>query len=837
VNKFDPRYPQRKGRSTLPVAEGDSVVANPSDLLAIVQASQLISTKIAFNGLLNTVMRIVMRYSGAGHGELILIREEKLWLAAEAVANMNAINVQLNAKPTNTELLNRSLILEQVRHSHLPVVLADVAQHEFFSSDEFLLSRRPTSVLCLPVVRGDALTGLFYFENGIVADAFASQRVTALEILAAQTAISIENALHYQELREENIERKRAENAVRRSQQKYRTIFENALEGIYQVSLEGRMLIANPALARMLDFDSVDEFLESTTDVQRQLYVHPDDRKLVLSILLKYGAIVGQEVEFYRKDKQKVWVAITARVVSDKAERPIFIEGFITDITERKRAEEELRKHRDHLEELVRERTVELIAAKDQAEVASQAKSIFLANMSHELRSPLNAILGFGRLLMREPGLSSEGKDDLSVLLRSGEHLHALINQVLDLAKIEAGRVTLHETNFDLHGALDELAEMFAVMAKEKNLQLVFNRHPDVPRHIRADAIKLRQVLMNLLTNALKFTNEGGVTIQVTRAVTDEERASDCRLSFAVIDTGCGITQEELDGLSGPFMQAQAGRRSQQGTGLGLTICRNFLHLMGGELRLESVVDRGVTATFNIPIIVVDAYSVGDDMDKPRPRVKALAPNQPIYRILAVDDRKESRKLVVRPLQPLGFEVREAANGEEAISIWREWEPHLIWMDMRMPVLDGSEATRRIKATEKGQDTIVIALTASSFEEEREQILAAGCNDFLRKPFREEALFDLMRKHLKVDFVYEDEPDPNMATPVNASLVAELPADLQARLRAGLDQLNVVAIQDAIEEIGVHSASVAEALASLAKDFQYDRILALLPPSDPPLEH
>jgi signal transduction histidine kinase/response regulator of citrate/malate metabolism len=456
---------------------------------------------------------------------------------------------------------------------------------------------------------------------------------------------------------------------------------------------------------------------------------------------------------------------------------------------------------------------------------ASQAKTAFVANMSHELRSPLNAMLGFTRLLMRDERLPPDLRDDLSIVRISGEHLYTLINQVLDLSKIEAGRITLNEINFDLYLLLDELVGMFTISAKQKGLMLNVETDFKTPQFVSTDSIKLRQVLINLMSNAFKFTSTGGVTLQI-----GVERASEaeptCVLSFAVIDTGIGIAPDDLSRLGEAFVQAHAGLQAKEGTGLGLALSRSFVKLMGGELKISSQVQQGTTVAFDIPVRVVESQSVAAEVGNASRKVIGLVPGQAKYRVLAVDDLMEGRKLLKRLFAPLGFEVREAANGQEALAAWEEWQPHLIFMDMRMPVMDGREATRRIRASEKGKSTVIIALTASSFEEERDDILAVGCNDFQRKPFREDALFEMMHKYLGVNFLYEEE----MEGPVipSGEKLAQLPDEMQAELMDALTNLDMEAIDAVIERIRTSDADSAQLLATLAKRFQYNQMRTLL---------
>jgi signal transduction histidine kinase/CheY-like chemotaxis protein len=521
------------------------------------------------------------------------------------------------------------------------------------------------------------------------------------------------------------------------------------------------------------------------------------------------------------------------------------------------------------LEQRVADRTAELAEAKEKAEVANQAKSTFLANMSHELRSPLNAILGFSQLMMRSQTLPSEHVENVGIVTRSGEHLLTLINQVLDLSKIEAGRTTLNEKNFDLFRLLDDVEDMFQLKADDKGLQLICdrpwrcalrNRASDVPRYLRTDEVKLRQVLINLLNNAIKFTQEGGVSIKVksqnpyggaalpgneflftapskvkseaeTQTTNNKQQTT---ITFEVEDTGPGIAPEELDSLFEAFVQTKTGKESQEGTGLGLPISRQFVQLMGGDITVSSEVGRGTLFKFDITVSVVDATSI--ETTRSTRRVIALEPNQQSYRILIVDDKQDNRQLLIKLLNPLGFELKEASNGTEAVKIWDSFEPHLIWMDMRMPVMDGYQATKRIKLTTKGQATAVIALTASVLEEERAVVLSAGCDDFMRKPFQEADIFEVMNKHIGVRYVY-DEPTAHTGSTVsktdiknalNPEALATLPNELLANLKHAASFAYMAEIDSYIDEIRSYNANLADALATLALDFEYGKIVTLI---------
>jgi PAS domain S-box-containing protein len=475
--------------------------------------------------------------------------------------------------------------------------------------------------------------------------------------------------------------------------------------------------------------------------------------------------------------------------------------------------------------------------ARREAEAANQAKSTFLANMSHELRTPLNAILGFSQLMDDDPNLTSEQQENLGIINRSGEHLLSLINDVLETSKIEAGQVTLQESAFDLYDLLDSLEEMFRLRAEEQGLTLSVRRAEGVPRHVVTDEGKLRQVLSNLLGNAVKFTREGGVALRVSTPSPDLPCPQARRLlHFEVEDTGPGIAPEELDAVFDPFVQAAVGPAPQEGTGLGLAISRQFARLLGGDITASSELGRGSVFQFDVEVGLADAAEAA--VTRPRRRVLGLAPDQRApdggpFRLLVVEDRETNRRLLVTLLESLGFEVQEAADGQQALEMWEEWAPHLIWMDMRMPVMDGHDASQRIKAAPGGEATVIIALTATAFEEDREQILLEGCDDFVRKPFRKAEIYDMLVKHLGVRFLVaepsEEAPDTAAEPPYApcAEAIAALPESWRAELLEATTKADLALILRLIDQIRDSDAALADALADLAENYQYAAILAL----------
>ena len=481
-------------------------------------------------------------------------------------------------------------------------------------------------------------------------------------------------------------------------------------------------------------------------------------------------------------------------------------------------------------------------AALAQAQNANKAKSRFLANMSHELRTPLNAILGFTQLMCRDASVSKEHQENIQIINRSGEHLLKLINDILEMSKIEVGQITLNETKFDLYTMLRSIEEMLQLKAKSKNLNLTFEIAGNVPKYVYTDEGKLRQIIINLLGNALKFTQQGAISLKVE--LRDNSQLEDanidflfndtCLLHFAVADTGPGISNDEMSRLFSPFEQTEIGRISNEGTGLGLSICQKFVELMGGKLDVTSTVGKGSTFSFGVLIkqqnIEVPVADRSDGVNDNR-RVVGISGDRE-YRILAVDDVPASRLLLRKLLTEIGFVVEEAGDGQQAVELYSSWHPDLILMDMRMPVMDGYEATRQIKSLPDGKKTIIIALTASAFEEERVVILSAGCDDFMRKPFYQAELLEKIGQYLNVDYLYQETVDAVSAEPeplpeLNPESLKVMPLKWRSQLYDAAAKVDNQEILQLLSDIPQEYESLAKGLENLVEHFRCDKIIDL----------
>jgi PAS domain S-box-containing protein len=631
-------------------------------------------------------------------------------------------------------------------------------------------------------------------------------------------------------------EQVRTENALRQSEERFRQVAENVGDFIWEVDADGLYRYTSPSVERILGYTPEDLV------GKKHFYdlFAPEAREGLKAAVFKafaaresFRALPNPNVS---KEGKVVHLETSGAPMMDEAGNLVGYRGADTDITERKRAEEELRQHREHLEEMVKERTSALVIAMEQAEAANRAKSAFLANMSHELRAPLNSILGISQLMERDQEFPERHRQLLGILRRGGDQLFELIDDVLEMSKIEAGKASTVIKTFDLRHLLDELEEMMGLRAVKKGLQLIVEEDSTLPQYIQTDGLKLRQILINLLGNAIKFTEKGSVTLRMKFKEGIKRDSESARLEFEVEDTGIGLAGEDVERIFDPFVQINPSQPSR-GIGLGLAISRKFAALLDGEITVRSQVGRG--STFRLEIGVQPAKGSDMPVQEVSLRVMRVASGQPGYRLLIVDDDLESRLLLHQLLESVGFEVQEAASGQEAIELYRKDQPHLIWMDIRMPGMDGYETARRIREAESGRGkedgrkihTPIIALTAGAMENAESSPLSWVFDDWAYKPFRGKEIFGKLERHLGVGFVYQ----PSVTAEANADKigVALTPADLSGlpedwlkeflqMLRRGRSK----ELLSLIDRIRLEHGDLARALAERVRVHQFDQLLS-----------
>jgi len=685
------------------------------------------------------------------------------------------------------------------------------------------------------VVAGATLIFLavFYWNRRLAREVAIRQRIAAdLQVSEAdlmdekRRLQQAQNALHHlnqtleDQVRHRTTELESANETLRRSEERYRLLADNARDVIWTMALDGTITSVSSAVETVRGITPAESMAQPLDAI-----LTPDSCTIVADYFTRLRAAVADgrtpeqfrgELEYQRNDGSTYWTEVMAYPLFSADGAFLEILGMTRDIDERKRYAHMLQQTRDL------------------ADAANLAKSEFLANMSHEIRTPLNVILGFTQVLVRDPALNGTQRDSLITIKRSGEHLLTLINDILDMAKIEAGRMTVQAAPFDLTRLIAETEAFFRQSAHDRALRLTAESVVSA-RLVVGDQTKLRQVLINLVGNAVKFTTQGSVTLRVEAVAGDA-------IHFSVSDTGVGISPQEMERIFDPFIQTASGRQSQGGTGLGLSLSHHLVKLMGGELTAVSTLGQGSCFSFTLSLPAND--TVAPAADRVEVPIVGLEPGQPACRILIADDLADNRaplRTLLEGLnpQPPVLELREAADGREAVAIWETWQPQVIFMDMRMPVLSGEEATRRIRSLTAERPaavrSVVVALTASAFEQQRDHFLVCGCDAFARKPFRTEEVFAILERYAGLRFVRSGAPSPPRPA-LSPDAVIQRLAACSARWRADLKAASELGDFDRITALLEHvrnpDPALYEALAQSAYAYDLDFFAALFSRAD-----
>ncbi len=593
---------------------------------------------------------------------------------------------------------------------------------------------------------------------------------------------------------------------LERSEQRTKGILENLADGVITIGTDGIVQGFSAAAAKIFGYQESEVVGQNVSMLMPEAYGKEHDAYIERYLRTGEARIIGigREVIGLRKDGVEFPMDLAIADVGLSSER--LFTGVVRDISERKRAEVQLRE------------------AKEQADAASRAKSAFLANMSHEIRTPMNAILGFGQLLARDEELTQSNRDRVAKILKSGSHLLEIINQVLEMSKIEAGHMHIESEPFDVHEAVNDVLVTVRERVEAKGLSLRVQGISRLPRYVRSDVARIRQILFNVVGNAVKFTERGRVTIRLGAVELDDA----WRLHFSVQDTGVGIAPDELSKVFEPFEQTRSGVAARTGTGLGVPISREIARCLGGDMRIRSEPGKGTIVDVDL---VVGRSSWAEVSGRKREPVGVVPLPETAYKpiILVVDDQEDNRVVLAELLTSVGFEVRSAWNGVEAVELFAHAPVDFVFMDLKMPEMDGTEAVRQIRELEGGADVPIVMLSASVLDSQPVANGKFGCDAFIRKPFQESEIWDVIERHLdvhlqrRVDGNVESQPDPLTEMDMD-----RLGVEVRAALRAALELGDMDRATELLDALDARHSKVVASLRQQLTSFDLDGLLARL---------